>query len=51
MSKTFEGGISTKYNTVGLVNVNKVQQLYASSIICVYMFKKKFKVQTQSVQV
>ena len=26
--------MSTKYNTVGLVNVNTVQQLYASSIIC-----------------
>ena len=51
MSKHLKGGISTKYNTVGLVNINTVQQLYASSIICVYMFKKKLKVQTQSTQV
>ena len=49
--QTFEGRISTKYNTVWLVNINKVQQLHASSIICVYMFKKKFKIQTQSMQV
>ena len=40
MSKPLKGEHQTKYNTVGLVDVNKVQQLYTSSIICVYMFKK-----------